>query len=324
MRQNPFKPIYDKCNAGNSKEKLNNLPKFPRYIDLELTNTCNFKCLMCQTGIGAQRRTKGFMSDAVYYKIITEIKEYKTPLRFVRWGEPTLHPNLVKYLIEAKRNGMLVHINTNGKLLDEEMMLELIDIPLDSIKFSFQGVDKKSYREMRNIDYFNELLKKIERLYNLRQDRKCPFIHIATTITYESNEQVELFKEGVRNFTDLVTVGRTQLEFIDTSKAKLSEFEINTLLWLKKQESLIKKHPECPEVFDKLSINWDGKVTACCADYDEKMVIGNIMESSLNEIWKSGKLNYYRSLLADMRHDDIELCSKCVDTMGIVTNLNKV
>ena len=324
MRQNPFKPIYDKCNAGNSKEKLNNLLDFPRYIDVELTNTCNFKCLMCPTGVGVQKRMKGFMSDAVYYKILTEIKGYKTPLRFVRWGEPTLHPKMLEYLKEAKKNNIFIHINTNGKMLDEEMMLELIAIPLDSIKLSFQGVDEKSYKEMRNIDYFKELLKKIENLYNLRGDKKYPFIHIATTITYESNEQVAFFKERVRKFADHVTVGRTQLEFIDISKVKLKESEVTTLLWLKEQESLFKKHPECPEVFDKLSINWDGKVTACCADYDEKMVIGDVMESSLNEIWNSEKLNYYRSLLADMRHDDIELCRMCFDTMGIITKLNKV
>jgi len=324
MRQNPFKPIYDLCNAGNSREKLKHLPDFPRYIDVELTNTCNFHCLMCPTGVGSQKRAKGFMSDDIYRKLIDEVKERHTPLRFIRWGEPSLHPKFSQYLEDAKKHDLPVHINTNGKLLNEDILRKLVDLPLDSIKFSFQGVDRNSYRQMRNTDYFDELFKKIKLLHSLRGDRPSPFIHVATTITIESPEIVAHFKETAGRFADLVTIGRTQLEYLDLAKVKLSEEEIKTLTALKLQETLIKKHPECPEVFDKLSINWDGKVTACCKDYDEKMVIGDLRNQSLQEIWSSEQMFQYRRLLADMRHDDIELCSICFDTMGIGKKLNTV
>ncbi len=317
MRLNPFKPIYVECNRGNSKQKLDNLPIFPRCIDIELTNFCNFNCLMCPTGTGSHQRKKGMMSDAIYYKIIDEIRGYKTPLRFIRWGEPTLHHNLIKYLRLAKENNILIHINTNGKLLDRKMMLQLIDIPLDSIKFSFQGVDNKSYREMRNIDYYFTLLKKIKALYELRGSNLYPFIHIATTITYETRDQVKAFKDEVAKFTDLVTVGRTILEHIDTSMTKLSEQEKETLNLLKQKESIIKKYTECPEIFDKLSIDWDGSVTACCGDYDNKMVVGNILKNSLVELWTSDKMNFYRQMLAEMRHDELDLCRTCYDTMSL-------
>lgn len=317
MRLNPFKPIYAECNWGNSRQKLDNLPIFPRCLDIELTNLCNFKCLMCPTGTGAHQRKKGLMSDAIFYKIIDEIKKYKTPLRFIRWGEPTLHPNLINFLRVAKENDSLIHINTNGKLIDKKMMVQLIDIPLDSIKFSFQGVDKKSYCEMRGIDFFDELLEKIKMLYELRENNSYPFIHISTTITYESKDQVKAFKDRVAKFTDLVTVGRTQLDFIDPSTTNLSESRIKTLILLKKQESIIKKHIECPEVFDKLSIDWDGCVTACCGDYDNKMVVGNIVKKSLVELWTSDKMNFYRQMLAEMRHDELDLCRTCYDTRSL-------
>ena len=42
-RNNPFQPIYDICNAGDSKAKFAALPPFPRLIDVEMTNTCNFR-----------------------------------------------------------------------------------------------------------------------------------------------------------------------------------------------------------------------------------------------------------------------------------------
>ena len=270
MTDNPFQPIYDICNAGHSKEKLAKLPAFPRMIDVEMTNTCNFRCLMCPTGNFSQKRDKGFMDDAVFYKVLDEIRPHRTPLRFIRWGEPLTHPRILDYLRACRAAGVLTHINTNGSKMSEEMMDALLDIPLDSLKFSFQGVDRKSYAEMRNIDYFDELAATIRRLHEKRGN-----------------------------------------------PVRLRPHEFEELKRLKELESVIKVHPECPEVFDKLSINWDGKITACCMDSDDLMILGNVHTQTLTEIWGSETLNRYRALLADMRHDELPLCKSCYDTHGL-------
>lgn len=315
VRENPFKDIYRKCDLGNAFEKIENLSDFPDIIDLELTNTCNFKCLFCPTGTRSIKRNQGIMSDEIFYKIINETKKYDTAIRFIRWGEPLVHPKLIEYIKYIKKvSNSIVHINTNGSLLSEELMKEFINIPLDSIKFSFQGVDKKSYEEMRNIKFYNELLDKVKKLYELRGEQDKPYIHVSTSITYETPIQVENFKNELSKYTDLVTVGRTIMEYIDVDKIRLSEEEKNIFRKLKEQESVVKVHPDiCPEVYHKLSINWDGTVTACCSDYDGKMIIGNINDKSLAEIWKTSKMNEYRRRLAENRFDDFELCSKCYD-----------
>ncbi len=313
MRTNPFQKIYDICNSGNSREKLKNLPEFPRYMDIELTNTCNFRCLMCPTGVMSQKRKTGFMSDETFYKILDEIKIYKTPLRFILWGEPTLHPKLIDYLTAAKSHGIISHLNTNASRMDDDLISKLLNIPLDSIKFSFQGVDKKSYLEMRNVDFYDELISVIKKFSALRGERELPYMHVSTTITYESDEQVKRFRDDVSPYVEKVGVGRTVLSHIDIDKTKLKEDDKKTLLSLKEKESVIKVHPECPEVFDKLSICWDGKVSACCGDYDNMMIVGDLEKQTLKEIWSSDKLNRYRVILADMRHDEIELCKECYD-----------
>ena len=319
LRNNPFQSIYQKCNQGNSRAKLKELPFFPRYIDIELTNRCNFHCLMCPTGTGMVKRKKGTLDNSIFNMILEQIRPNKTPIRFIRWGEPLLHPELFNYIKKLHSIGSIVHINTNGSLMNEEIIEKIIASNLDSIKFSFQGVDKKSYSEMRNIDFFDQLLKIIELVHKKRGNRKKPFIHISTTITYENAQQVSQFKEQANQYADLVTVGRTILEHIDPTKVKLNESAIQTLIELKKQESVVKKHPECPEVFDKLSINWDGTVSACCGDYDHKMLVGNLKSNTLAEIWKNRPMNRYRTLLAEMRHDEITLCSTCYDYHGLQT-----
>ena len=274
---------------------------------------------MCATGVGVVKRKKGYMEDQVFNKIVKEIEYYNTPIRFVRCGEPLLHSKIIEYIRILKSIGSIVHINTNGFLLDEDMMDNLLDVGLDSIKFSFQGVDRRSYTEMRNKDFFQELLNRVRVLYEKRGDVDKPFIQVSTTITYESPEQVKNFREKLNNNVDLLTVGRTILEYIDIEKCKLNDRERSMLLYLKKQESVVKKHLECPEVFDKLSINWDGTVSACCWDYDNKMLVGDMKKNSLKQIWESQRMHEFQSLLADMRHNDLELCSMCYDYHGLQT-----
>jgi radical SAM protein with 4Fe4S-binding SPASM domain len=88
----------------------------------------------------------------------------------------------------------------------------------------------------------------------------------------------------------------------------------------KKQESVVKKHPECcPEVFDKLSINWDGSVSACCRDYDNKMIIGDMCVHSLKNIWYGKKMNAYRELLSKLQYEKLDLCKTCYDYHGLQT-----
>lgn len=314
---NPFAEIYRTCNIGNSKYKSQNLPDFPAIIDIELTNTCNFRCLMCPTGLKICKRNKGFMKENVFFKFLEEIKLYKTPVRFIRWGEPTLHLQFKKFISALKAEDILCHINTNGTTLNRELIEFLLEVKLDSIKFSFQGVNNVTYREMRNTDFFEELCQKIITLHKMRGKRKYPYIQVSTTTTYEDSALQKSFTEKFSPYADEVTVGKTKLSHLNLQQMNISKETRQRLQKLRKQESIEKYHFECPEVFDKLSLNWDGSVSACCADYDNFLIVGDILKSSLKEIWKSDKLNYIRKMLSEMRHDELSLCKDCYDTMGL-------
>ncbi len=311
MRTNPFTHLYAEANKGNSKEKLKNLPEFPRLIDIEVTNVCNFRCLMCPTGNRMMSRKSGYMEKATFYKIVDQIKGKNVGLRFIGWGEPLGHPEYLEFITYAKKQGILCHMNTNGSKLTREIMELLCDLEFESIKFSFQGVDQKSYREMRNTDYFNELLEVIRTMYEIRGERPVPFMQVSSTITYESPEMVEDFKEHVQKFTDFVNVGYTNLEHIDVTKVKLKKEEKVTLVSLKSHQIKFGEHPECPEVFDKLTINFDGTITACAGDFNNLMLLGDLNKSTIDEIWMSSTLFNYREMLADMQHDKLKLCSTC-------------
>ena len=97
-RTNPFEMIYKQCNSTTNYEKYikhyNVAVDVPAYLDVELTNCCNIRCNMCPVGSGTMKRPKGFMSEEVFTRIVENIKKYPIQgIRFIRWGEPMLHPN---------------------------------------------------------------------------------------------------------------------------------------------------------------------------------------------------------------------------------------
>ena len=80
---------------------------------------------------------------------------------------------------------------------------------------------------------------------------------------------------------------------------------------LAKREKNTGRNWRCNEVMIKLSVNWDGTVTACCGDFDNCMKVGDLEESSLKEIWTCKKMNSFREILEKGERDKIPFCSKC-------------
>jgi len=318
-RTNPFDAVYTIMNTRSPQEKLADMPVFPRLMDVELTNICNYHCLMCPVGVGTQVRPKGTMSEEVFASVLDQAAEHGCHLRFILWGEPTLHPRWLDYLERVVQRGLFAHFNTNGSRITAEDMRRLVDMGAHSVKFSFQGVDRKSYREMRSTDYFEELMAKVELLHRIRGAAAFPYIHVSTTITYEGPELVAAFRERVAAFTDKATVGRTELERFDISKARLTDEERAVLARMKQEDKLVRRHPRCPEVFDKLSVLWDGRVSACCRDFDAAMLVGDVRETPLAEIWKSPRIEAYRAGLARGEYDRFPLCRICWDYHGLQT-----
>ena len=311
--KNPFKAIYDQLN--DTKNEIGAFA-FPICIDVELTNCCNLKCFMCPTGVGSSIREKGYMSDTTFYKLLNDISGRQVGLRFIRWGEPTLHPKMIDYIITAKNEGHLCHINTNGTTTDR-LIDAIIDSKLDSIKFSFQGVNQESYNKIRQGGDFSKIVTNIKNLFNAR-DNNSPFMQVSTTTTNESDADIAYFIEGLTPYCDMINVGATIFKNIDIDRSIMDEKQKDIFYALKKEQKVLQNRPmHCPEVYGKLSVDWDGKVTACCSDYDRELVVGDLSENTVYEIFMSAKINEYRTFLSQKSFDKIAKCAECFNYMPV-------
>jgi len=289
MRKNTFRDIYDSKNYRECNKK-----NFPYIVDIELTNHCNLECRMCSRQI--MTRKKGYMKWNIFKKIVDECNNYDTAIRFIRWGEPTLHPHFVRMCKYVKKKRLPLHITTNGLLLTDKLIRDIINIKVDSIIFSMQGATKKGYEIMRG-KYYDELKHNIIKFVNTRGDCKRPYTHITSTMYDDSYSEIEKFKEYWKNIVDSVSTGITNMSRLDNSCSPK------------------KIYKPCTEVWQKLSVDWDGKVTICCSDYDNLLTIGDVDKRNLWDIWNNNPiLDCYRYILKGMNHRTLTLCKDCYHT----------
>ena len=314
---NPFVPLYDVCNTNTPAIKYAELADGPSIVDIEPVGLCNMRCVMCPTGLQALGRPGGFMSHETFEAILEKTESFGSAIRFIGWGEPLLHEHIVSFIRLAYKANRLTHINTNGSRLriKPDLALRLVNAGLSSIKFSFQGTDRETYAAMRRVDFFEDLLLAIKDINDARGSGEFPFIAASTSTTIETDEQISIFRSRLAPLVDQLSIGRTIFEFIDMAavpakqRALLEEAAAN--------ETVIKKHPDpCPEVYNKLTIHWDGAVRVCCNDYSGKTNLGNILTDAFASIWRHPTMEAYRERLGRQDYSG-PLCGTCWDYMSL-------
>jgi radical SAM protein with 4Fe4S-binding SPASM domain len=225
-------------------------------------------------------------------------------LRFVRHGEPTLHKKLSEMISYAHCKGILTFLSTNGLLLTKELVRAYIERGLDEVRFSMQGTNRMEYSKLRNIDAYPVFQEKVALFRRIRDEMGSrTFISLSTSVTDETQDQIQKFKDFWSSIVDRVIVDKTiftRFEHIE----RVQEY-IN-------RQTFDKKYKPCTEVMTKLSINYNGDITPCCKDFNGELVVGNIKDISLHEAWRSPKLSKLREILGEAReHFQINLCKNC-------------
>ena len=120
-------------------EQLEECEKFPKYVEIEPTDRCNARCIMCTKSI-SQNEHVSTISDALFDKIVNEIKEYADWIEWVtiQWmGEPLLDMQLEDRIRKLKSAGIKkVMLNTNASLLNAERCERLLNAGLDDLRMS--------------------------------------------------------------------------------------------------------------------------------------------------------------------------------------------
>ena len=269
------------------------LRDFPMHLDIESTSCCNLNCVFCDKLPLLKKDQFGYLDFGLYKKIIDEAVEHRLwGLKLSYRGEPLLHKEIVRMVSYAKKKGILdVYFNTNGMLLNEDMSERLIDAGLDRISISVEGIDKKEFEKHRMGANFDTILANINSLKELRKKNGVshPKIRVQTVCLPGIN--LELYKRFWSPVCDEVAA----IDYKDESTRVKG----------------IVQDWACPQLWQRMTIEWDGTILCCNNDDLHLLKSGNAKEKSIYDSWHSLKIQEARCLHQSGRSHEVLACNGC-------------
>ena len=278
--------------------RLHVLPRFPDHVDIETSSACNMKCPMCFTITDEYKANVKltYMKLELFKKIVDEcVANGAFSIRLSWRGEPTLNPHFVEMARYAKRSGIKeVSTLTNALRLTPEMFEELVDIGLDWLTISFDGMGE-TYNRIRHPAVFEDAVEKIRRFHEIRTRKGAvkPVMKI----------------QGI-----WPAIKENPQAFYDTFRGIVDQVAVNPLLDYLRQDTEIAYRPNftCPVLWQRLAIAADGKVSLCIHDELSHHVIGDVNRESISSIWHGEALRAARQAHREHRGTQAyRACREC-------------
>lgn len=140
-------------------------------VYIEVTTACNLDCVMCVRRVWHE--PAGAMPRRTFAALMEQIAALPTPptLHLSGYGEPMTHPHFLDLVRMAKATGAKVEVTSNGTLLDHEMAAALMDLDLDRLVVSVDGVTATRYEQIRERGSFQRVIDNLRELKRMRLRR---------------------------------------------------------------------------------------------------------------------------------------------------------
>ncbi len=328
-------------------------PRF-NWVDVEITNHCNFSCWFCPRE--AMTRPLGHMGYEQFTTIADKIDhaDIVSELLIGGIGEPTLHKDLCHMLAYLKQRTSLqaTLINNGSRLSDPDFREALLDSGVDRVIISLRLSDpvKQAASLPKRFDH-QAYLDGLAEFVRLRQSRKASTaIEIAfLKETYYSKYVLGLHGgdfvnapllddftarlaaitgEALPSYSELTAPVRSRLSNVENVRVgdglvfRLDGPSCWTTAHAKFVEDRCKpaRFGSCLGMLEHFAIYWNGDVSTCCADFDVKNRLGNLLEdNTLKDILNNSRARFFAANLARKRMPSAT-CRAC---RGGVTHLEK-
>ena len=278
----------------------------PWVINVDPSSICNFKCKFCFHSDNDKMIKKGIMPFNLYKKVISDIKQFDAPLKTLRlyaFGEPLLNHHFCEMIQYAKDANVAESIDTttNGSMLNPKYNLKIIESGLDRINISVEGISSQQYKEFShyslNFDSF------VENIAHLYQNKKQCTVFIKINGDVISKDDQQKFLEIFTSISDGIAIENIMNCWYGI------DIEANNELGIYGQT--LKEVQVCPYIAYSYCVNYNGTVSACFLDWNQRLLIGSIFSSSLKEIWNGPDLRLMRRMIFGKLRDKMPICCDC-------------
>ena len=279
---------------------IESLEKRPPTIQFETHSYCNASCEFCCHSI--MSRQKGKMSNELIDKILKQCDGIETIIPFLM-GEPFLDTRIIEILkkIKHEQPNSLVVLHTNMSLCKDEYIVEILDNALvDEIHISFYGIDEQQYKKLQGLDYY-EVVERIIKLVSERNKRglKKPLIVCDYILMDELMPHLKQFESFWKPIVD------------DIRTVFYEDWHGNQPDRGKEYHPVQLQRIPCYKLWQTLNVHWNGQVPLCCMDYNTDIVLGDLNEQTLQEVWHGDKLKQIREIHINQEYEKMPICQKC-------------
>lgn len=249
------------------------------------------------------------MEFDIYRKAIDDCKRFDRRLKaliFAGHGEPLMHKDIARMVSYAKKWDVAdrVEIVTNGSLLTHDLSDALIDAGLDRLRVSVQGVDGEAYQQTMGKEFdFQNFVDELSYFYQKKHHTEvyCKIIDIAM----KSSAEEEMFHKIFEKVSD-----ETSIEYEIPFVREVDNGALKESFDRSKQGNAVSGAKVCAMPFYMLVVVPNGDVVPCCST-DVPIVLGNVREESLQEIWNSAKLKGFCRVHLLGTREMHPVCSVC-------------
>ena len=265
-------------------------------VYLEISNLCNLRCAFCP----GTKRAPHRMTEEEFSALLPKIRPFSDYLYFHLMGEPLCHPLLGRFLELAGRAGFKVILTTNGTLLPkmQEVLLSApalhkVNISLHAFEANDLAVPFSEY--LRGCFAFGKAAEGkcivSYRLWNGGGADELNGQILDTMAQFFPHPWAEE-RRGPRLGQKIYLEYGDKFDWPDLSAADNGERVF------------------CYGLRDQIGVLCDGTVVPCCLDHEGDLNLGNLHETTMDEILETPRAKaIYEGFQKGKAAE--ELCRKC-------------
>jgi radical SAM protein with 4Fe4S-binding SPASM domain len=249
--------------------------QYPKRVTIELTNKCNRHCEGCPRH--KMLYPQGYMNPELFHKIVDELPKETVIVPFYR-GESLLHRDFSTYM-QALKKFKQVQLATNGDYLNRVNQQAILN------NVSFLSISLHDYRLPNRTNY-------LPFLKECRDKGLTTQVSILETLLTDAKR-----KQFKRMWLKHVNRVRIYKEHSANGFGSMEGTEITS--------------GYCGKPFEDMVIYWDGNVGLCNHDWNNSTSLGNVIFSSVSDVWQGIEYRTVRLLHENNKRSHVHTCQSC-------------
>lgn len=286
--------------------------EFPSQVIVDATEVCNLECIHCpHPQFKKSEHYDGrFLEPGLNTKLVDEVREggagHTEYIRYTSEGEPLIHPKIFELLGYAVSNsGTTVSLTTNGTLLDERRVEQLLEVGVHVVDISIDAFTPETYAAVRVKGDLNVTAANVERLLRRSEAGGRRTKVVVSYVEQPQNQhETEDFERYWRDQgADYVVVRRLH----SNAGAIVTVAEL-----LQKRSVATDRHP-CLYPWERMTLTPGGHLAFCPQDWVHGSTVTDYRSTTIRETWRGEFYDQLREAHLKNEFEGHGFCGQCPD-----------